>query len=124
MCCSPMDGRRLQIPADIQSLDAMSRRLRGGDTPPRWQIEQRLEQGFGRLMQLEVELQRRRAAAASADAPDPQSVADLRETEEAIDVLRDALMALRVLSGPAGPPRIGYGFVLPMGAGRRDQRPR
>ncbi len=106
-----MDRRHPHLPEDVQSLDCMSRRLRQGDSPSQRQIEQTLERGFGRLMQLEADLQRRRAAAAAGD--DPQAAADVADLEEAIAALREALTVLRTLSSPPGPPRIGYGFVLP-----------
>lgn len=90
----------------------MSRRLREGERASRRQIEQTLERGFARLMHLEADLQKRRAAAsASADGG---VEADLRDTQEAIEALREALTVLRTLSSPPGPPRAGYGFVLPM----------
>lgn len=62
-------------------------------------------------MALEAELQRRRAA--SGGATDRQVHCDLEDLEEAIAALREALTVLRTLSSPPGPPRIGYGFVLP-----------
>jgi hypothetical protein len=105
-----MDRRHAQLQADVQSLDLMSRRLREGDPPSQGEIEDTLERGFGNLMQLEAELQRRRAASA---APQRGAAADLEDLEEAIAVLREALTVLRTLSSPPGPPRIGYGFVLP-----------
>jgi hypothetical protein len=107
-----MDRRKAQVPADVQSLDSMSRRLRDGDSPSRQKIEQTLERGFAKLMQLEAELQNGRKAAASKGDP-PPSAADLDDVEEAIATLREALTVLRNLSSPPGPPRVGYGFVLP-----------
>jgi hypothetical protein len=89
----------------------MSSRLREGDSPSHRQIEETLERGFGKLMQLEAELQRRRAA--TSPAADRATAADLAELEEAIAALREALDVLRTLSSPPGPARIGFGFVLP-----------
>jgi hypothetical protein len=106
-----MDRPHAQVPADVRSLDFMSQRLRGGDSPSRRQIEQTLERGFGKLMQLEAELQRPRAATRAA--AEPETEADQNELEEAIAALREALTVLRILSSPPGPSRIGYGFVLP-----------
>lgn len=108
----PMDRRRGHLPADVESVDFMSRRLRQGETPSQRHIEQTLERGFAKLMQLEADLQKRRLAAGAV--ADSQAKADLQDTQEAIDSLREALTVLRTLSSPPGPPRIGYGFVLPM----------
>jgi hypothetical protein len=89
----------------------MSSRLRDGDSPSQRQIEETLERGFGKLMQLEAELQRRRAP--TTPAADQASAQDLADLEEAIADLREALDVLRTLSSPPGPARIGFGFVLP-----------
>ena len=92
----------------------MVERIRAGDPPGDVEIEQALEAGFGRLIALEADLGRaRKAGESSAEA----STADdlLRE----IEALRDVLTELRTLSSPSGPPRIGYGFVLPRQAGTR-----
>lgn len=89
----------------------MSRRLREGDSPSKRQIEQTLERGFARLMQLEADLQKRRAVGAASTG---QGMGELQEAQEAIEALREALTVLRTLSSPPGPPRIGYGFVLPI----------
>ncbi len=59
-------------------------------------------------MAMEADLQKRRSASTSADDR------DLADLEEAIATLREALTVLRTLSSPPGPPRVGYGFVLPM----------
>lgn len=92
----------------------MAERIRAGDPPGDAEIEQALEAGFGRLIALEADLGRaRKAGAASADAPTADTL--LRE----IEALRDVLTELRTLSSPSGPPRIGYGFVLPRQAGTR-----
>jgi hypothetical protein len=109
-----MDRRHAHGPADVRSLDFMSGCLRDGDSPSRQQIEQTLERGFGKLMQLEAELQRRRPATRAA--AEPGTAADLNDLEEAIAALREALTVLRTLSSPAGASRIGYGFVLPLRA--------
>jgi hypothetical protein len=109
-----MYRRQAHVPADIQSLDFMSSRLREGETPSHRQIEQTLERGFGKLMQLEADLQKQRAAAPSAGG---DATTDLAELEAGIAALREALTVLRTLSSPPGPPRIGYGFVLPPRAG-------
>lgn len=89
----------------------MSRRLRQGDSPSKRQIEQTLERGFARLMQLEADLQKRPAAGKASPG---QAKSDLQDIQEAIEALREALTVLRTLSSPPGPPRIGYGFVLPV----------
>lgn len=108
-----MDPQRAsQLPPDVESLDRISKRMREGDSPSRRQIEETLERGFGKLMQLEAELQKRRAAAPSP--PDRHLRVELHDLEEAIATLQEALTVLRTLSSPPGPPRIGYGFVLPM----------
>jgi hypothetical protein len=106
-----MARKRAHLPPDVHSLDDMSTRLRQGDTPSQRQIEQTLERGFGRLMALEADLQRRRSAPDAAS--DSEAAADVADLEEAVAALREALDALRKLSSPPGPPRIGYGFVLP-----------
>ncbi|HEY2319760.1 MAG TPA: hypothetical protein VGH67_15745 [Solirubrobacteraceae bacterium] len=93
---------------DLEPLRRMSERIRGGDTPPQTEIEQALEAGFGRLIGLEAELGRARPA----QAPGPMG-AVAEELLREICELRDALTELRTLSGPPGPSRIGYGFVLP-----------
>jgi hypothetical protein len=84
-------------------------------TPERVEIDGALERGFGRLMALEAELQRVSNEASVPNGPQSR-IDDLRD---AITVLRDALTELRTLSSPSGPPRIGYGFVLP-GPARSD----
>jgi len=101
-----MDPPRRHDSSDVESLDGMSRRLRQGETPSERQIEQVLERGFGKLMQLEADLQRQRRIGSDPGGAIPQ-------LEEAIEDLREALTVLRTLSSPPGPARIGYGFVLP-----------
>jgi hypothetical protein len=99
---------------DTESLRRMAARIHAGDRPGHVEIEQALEAGFGRLITLEAELGRARKAGLSGpDAKTAESV--LRE----IEALRDVLTELRTLSSPPGPPRIGYGFVLPRQAGTR-----
>jgi hypothetical protein len=101
-CAVPQEFR------DLEPVRRMSERIRAGDVPAPAEIEQALEAGFGRLIGLEAELGRARRA----EAPGPMS-AVAEELLREISELRDALTELRTLSGPPGPPRIGYGFVLP-----------
>jgi hypothetical protein len=99
---------------DIESLRRMSACIRAGDPPGHAEVEQALEAGFGRLIALEAELGRVRRTGASS--PGDTTAEGLLWQAEA---LRDALTELRTLSSPPGPPRIGYGFVLPRQAGGR-----
>jgi hypothetical protein len=72
-------------------------------------VEHELETGFGRLMGLEAELARARRHEVAGLEP----ASTIEELQHQITALRDALVDLRTVSGPPGPPRIGYGFVLP-----------
>jgi hypothetical protein len=92
-----------------EPLHALSVRMRSGNAPTTVEIEQALEVGFGRLMGMEAELARARKRA----GVDPSAAAEVDDLLSQIGVLRDALVELRTLSSPPGPPRIGYGFVLP-----------
>ncbi len=76
--------------------------------------ERMLQHGVARLLALEAELRRRRETAAAS--PGPRSAAELREAQEAIEALRDALADLRAAEGQPSRPG-GYGFVL------ADERP-
>jgi hypothetical protein len=97
-----------QFDEQIQLLEQLSERMRSGNQPDRMEIDGALERGFGRLISLEAELQRvvNRADRAGRE----ERAAELRH---AIEILREALNELRTQSSPPGPPRIGYGFVLP-----------
>jgi hypothetical protein len=107
-----MDPQRAsQLPPDVESLDRISKRMREGDSPSRRQIEETLERGFGKLMQLEAELQKRKRA--SAGTTDSQAEADMADLQQAIGELEEALNLLRRVSRPGGAQWIGYGFVLP-----------
>jgi hypothetical protein len=83
------------------------------------------ERGFGVLMALEAQLQRaQRGQRAPRDATDSPVVApgvdaERQDLMDAIGELSAALSELRDLASPAGPSRVGYGFVLP---GRRVGR--
>lgn len=97
-----------QFDEQIRLLEQLSEQMRSGNRPDRLEVDGALERGFGRLISLEAELQR------VANRPDPagrdERVGQLRD---AIELLRAALNTLRTRSSPPGPPRIGYGFVLP-----------
>jgi len=97
-----------QFDEQIQVLAQLTERLRSGDHPDRLEVDGALERGFGRLIALEAELQR--VMNRPDDPGKAERVADLRH---AIEILREALSDVRTLSSPPGPPRIGYGFVLP-----------
>jgi hypothetical protein len=99
--------------SDPEALQQLSIRIRAGDPPERVELDQALEGGFGRLIGLEAELQRTRDRVSTSDG-DAERVIDV---EQEIAVLRDALTELRTLSSPPGPPRVGYGFVLPKTGG-------
>lgn len=99
------------VPPDIREVDPLhqlSVQIRAGSAPTSLEIEHALEVGFGRLMGLEADLARARKLGAQPGAA--SAVGDLLHQ---IEVLRDALLELRTLTSPPGPPRIGYGFVLP-----------
>jgi hypothetical protein len=104
------------VPPDIHEVDPLhhlSVRIRAGNAPSSMEIEHALEVGFGRLMGLEADLARAR----KLPAAQPETASAVDDVLHQIEVLRDALVELRTLSSPPGPPRIGYGFVLP------DQNP-
>jgi hypothetical protein len=111
-CPVPPDSR------ELDSLRRLSARLRAGDRPPQMEIEQALEAGFARMIALEAELGRARGATERV-SEDAGANDLLRE----ISALRDVLTELRTLSGPPGPARIGYGFVLPREAQARPYPP-
>jgi hypothetical protein len=97
-----------QFDEQIQMLEKLSGRMRSGSHPERLEIDGALERGFGRLIALEAELQR------VANRADQDGKGErIGELRHAIDTLREALNDLRTQSSPPGPPRIGYGFVLP-----------
>jgi hypothetical protein len=100
-----------QFDEQIKLLEQLAARMRSGDHADRLEIDGALERGFGRLIALEAELQRvvNRADQAGRD----ERIGELRH---AIEILREALDELRTQSSPPGPPRIGYGFVLPESA--------
>lgn len=100
-----------QFDEQIQVLERLSARVQSGDVPDRAEIDGALERGFGRLVALEAELQRMKRAPGVAG--NEERVPDLRH---AIEILRQAIVELRAVSSPPGPPRIGYGFVLPESA--------
>ena len=93
---------------ELSMLGSVTARMRSGEHLPRRQVEVTLERGFAALMGLEADLQRLRAG---GDTP-AEAITAL---QEAIATLREALTVLRTLSSPPGPPRVGYGFVLPRG---------
>jgi hypothetical protein len=100
------------VPPDIREVDPLHRlsaRIRAGNAPASMDIEHALEVGFGRLMGLEADLVRAR----KLPAAQPGTASAVDDLLHQIEVLRDALVELRTLSSPPGPPRIGYGFVLP-----------
>jgi hypothetical protein len=94
----------------IELFRSTSSRIRAGEPLARIEVEEALERGFGCLIQLEAQLQTARSAPPDAGAPPRPSPEQLLRT---IVALRNALVELRTLSSPEGPPRIGYGFVLP-----------
>jgi hypothetical protein len=100
------------VPPDRREIDPLhnlSLRIQAGNAPNQMEIEQALEVGFGRLMRLEADLARARTPGTGA----PGEAAVGNDLQHQIAVLRAALVELRTLSSPPGPPRIGYGFVLP-----------
>jgi hypothetical protein len=99
------------VAPETDPLHELSVRILAGEPPSRVEVEGELEVGFGRLMALEAELARARKRVAAGQ--EPESV--LTELQHQIAVLREALVELRTVSSPPGPPRIGYGFVLPDG---------
>lgn len=101
----------------VHALEQLSERMRSATPPDRFEIEGALERGFGRLIALEAELQR--AIQCGDGAASDQRIRELRLT---IDILRDALNELRTQSSPPGPPRIGYGFVLPASSSQHGPR--
>lgn len=104
-----MDHPSRQSPdAELSLLGNVTARMRSGEDLPARQVEVTLERGFAALMGLEADLQRLR----SGSDPPAEAIAAL---QEAIATLREALTVLRTLSSPPGPPRVGYGFVLPRG---------
>ncbi len=102
-------------PREVLPLQEMAERIRAGNPPSSVEIERDLEVGFGCLMGLEAELARARRRVTAGEAP--AFLVD--ELQRQITALRDALVELRSLSSAPGPPRIGYGFVLPGHAERR-----
>jgi hypothetical protein len=106
-----------QFDEQLRLLERLSEQLRSGQPPDRFEIDGALERGFGRLIALEAELQR---VIQSADDAAEGHETDLRY---AIEVLREALNDLRTESSPPGPPRIGYGFVLPDSGSRSGPSP-
>jgi hypothetical protein len=104
-----MDEQDAEFWEQVHTVEIISAQLRSGEGPGRAPVEGVLERGFGRLMVMEAELQRARAGGSLSEA-DRMAVARLQHL---IAALRDALTELRTLSSPPGPPRIGYGFVLP-----------
>jgi hypothetical protein len=103
------DEEASQVREQVQVVKSISAQLRSGEAPGRVAVEGVLERGFGRLMGMEAELQR---AHRDTSAPDGNG-RDVAGLQRSIAALRDALTDLRTLSSPPGPPRIGYGFVLP-----------
>jgi hypothetical protein len=97
-----------QFDEQIHLLEQLSARIRSGSNPERLEVDGALERGFGRLISLEAELQR-----VMKSAEDSGKAERTSEMRHAIEILREALSELRAQSSPPGPPRIGYGFVLP-----------
>jgi hypothetical protein len=95
----------LDIVGEITRLAA---RMRAGEVPPGLELEHVLERGFGSLIHLEAQLQKAKRAAGDA-----ASMAQADALQHQIDILRDALIDVQALSTTEGPPRNGYGFVLP-----------
>jgi hypothetical protein len=96
-----------QFDEQLRLLERLSEQLRSGQPPDRFEIDGALEAELQRVIQ-------------SADDAAEGHETDLRY---AIEVLREALNDLRTESSPPGPPRIGYGFVLPDSGSRSGPSP-
>jgi len=94
---------------DVDPLRELSEQISSGNPPSSMEIEHALEVGFGHMMGLEAEF----ARACKRAAADPGAAGEVDELRERIEVLREALVEVRTACSPPGPPRIGYGFVLP-----------
>jgi hypothetical protein len=99
----------------VACLERLSARISRGETPPRLEIEQALEAGFGSLIALEAELQRAKRPSKGSDRAEATCDEVLRQIER----LSTALTQLRTVSSSPGQARVGYGFVLPTRARER-----
>lgn len=106
-----------QVSEEIEAIDCLRARLDSADPPSALEIDQALEQGFGRLMALKARLRELRAEDSQGSPPNHETI---DEMDDCVSQLAASLTALRVHTGPNRGARIGYGFVLPE---RRVRKP-